>query len=268
MIGGEQPVAFTASPNEAIEELIGGRYEAAIIAVNGSADQWLTMCADIRDNPRLYNLPILMVADDDSFTDPSEPFRQGATDLVRRPLDGKNLHARLSMLIKQQRFRGRMQEVYSRSLHIETSDSLTGLYSYGFLHDYLGKLIDSNRHSDYPVAVGMFDVKAMSEINRRHGYAAGDKLLRQTGSLIGRLVRGEDLVARYGGQTFCVVMPETGYEDASLVLRRIANIVSMTELGVLTDTNPVTVHLRLGAAMLEPGDSAEKLLGKALLRLA
>ena len=92
--------------------------------------------------------------------------------------------------------------------------------------------------------------------------------MRQTGSLIGRLVRGEDLTARYGGQTFCVVMPETGYEDASMVLRRIANIVSKTELGVMTDKDPVTVHLRLGCVMLEPGDSAEKLLAKALLRVA
>lgn len=267
MIGGDKLLAFTADPNETIEELVGGCYEAAVVAVNGSADQWLTMCADIRDNPRLYNLPILLVADDDSFIGPSVLFHQGATDLLRRPLNANNLRARLSMLIKQQRYRVRMQEAYSRSLHMETSDSLTGLYSYGFLHDYLGKLIDGAEQADYPVAVGMFDVKAMSGINKRHGYAAGDNLLRQIGSLIGRLVRGEDLTARYGGQTFCLVMPETEYEDAAMVLRRIANIVSMTEFGVMTDKNPVTVHLRLGCVMFEPGDSAEKLLAKAVLQV-
>lgn len=267
MIGDAKHLAFAADPNKAIEELVAGRFEAAIVSVNGAADRWLTMCADIRDNPRLYHLPIMLVADTDSFIDPTAPFRQGATDLLHRPIDADNLRARLSLLIKQQRYRCRMQEAYQSSLHTETSDSLTGLYSYGFLHDYLADLIDGARRSESPVSVGIFDVKDMTGINRRFGYAAGDKLLRQTGGLIGRLVRGEDLTARYGGQTFCIVMPETGYEDAAMVMRRIANIVAMTELGVITDTGPVTINLGFGCVMLEPGNSAESLLARALAKV-
>ncbi len=268
MIGDGQGLTFTADPNKAIEELVDGHYEAAIVAVDGAADRWLAMCADIRDNPGLYNLPILLVADSESLIDPTVLFNQGATDLLHRPIDADNLRARLSLLIKQQRYRCRMQEAYRRSLHIETSDSLTGLYNYGFLHDYLAELIDSAGCSERPVAVGMFDIKGMAGINKRYGYAAGDKLLRQTGSLIGRLVRGEDLTARYGGQTFCIVMPETAHDDATLVMRRIVNIVAMTELGVITDEAPVTVQLKLGCVMLEAGDSAESLLARALAKVA
>ena len=263
LFGDDKRLVFSTDPNMTIEELVGGHYEAAIVAVNGAADRWLTMCADIRDNPRLYNLPILLVADSGSFSDPTVPFKQGASDVLLRPIDADNLRARLSLLIKQQRYRGRMQKVYSRALHIETSDSLTGLYSYGFLHDYLAELIDSAGREKCPVAVGMFDVKGMADINKRYGYAAGDKLLRQTGGLIGRLVRGEDLTARYGGQTFCVIMPETAYGDAIMVMRRIVNIVAMTELGVTSDEAPVSVLLKLGCVMLEPGDSAESLLARA-----
>ena len=215
LFGDDKRLVFSTDPNMAIEELVGGHYEAAIVAVNGAADRWLTMCADIRDNPKLYNLPILLVADCGSFSDRTAPFKQGASDVLLRPIDADNLRARLSLLIKQQRYRGRMQKVYSRALHIETSDSLTGLYS-----------------------------------------------------LIGRLVRGEDLTARYGGQTFCVIMPETAYGDAIMVMRRIVNIVAMTELGVTSDEAPVSVHLKLGCVMLEPGDSAESLLARALAKAA
>ncbi|MCH7555277.1 MAG: hypothetical protein IIC08_04705, partial [Proteobacteria bacterium] len=74
MIGDDKRLVFTADPNKAIEELVDGHYEAAIVAINGAADRWLTMCADIRDNPRLYNLPILLVADSGSFSDPTVPF--------------------------------------------------------------------------------------------------------------------------------------------------------------------------------------------------
>lgn len=266
MIGDETHLDFIADPNEAIEKLIKGRFEAAVVAINDAPENWLTMCADIRNNPRLYNLPILIVADSDGFSDPTECFKNGATDLLHRPIDADNLRARLSLLIKQQRFRSRMQKAYSRTLHMETSDSLTGLYNFGFLHDYLAELIKSVGRSESPVAVGMFDVKDMADINQRYGYATGDKLLRQTGSLFGHLVRGEDLTARYGGQVFCIVMPETTYEDALTVMQRIVNIVAMTEHGMTTLDAPLSIQLRLGCVMLESGDSTESLLARALAK--
>ena len=175
VLGDRKRIVFSAYPNKAIEELVGGHYEATIISVTGAGEQWLTPCTAIRHPPKLYNLPILLVADKGSFTDPTAPFNQGANDLLLRPIDADNLRARLAMLIKQQRYRGRMQEAYRRSLHIETSDSLTGLYSYGFLHEYLAELIDGVSGSECQVAVGIFDVKDMAGIKRLHAYAAADK---------------------------------------------------------------------------------------------
>ncbi len=246
-----------------VEELGQGQYEVAVVAVNGEAEQWLTMCSDIRDNPRLFNLPILMVADADSFSDPEAPFRQGATDLQQRPVDAAKLRAHMDMLIKQQRFCGRMQNAYGRSLHIETSDSLTGLYNFGFLHDYPAELITDAHRWQRPVSVGMFDITHMDAINQRLGYAAGDRLLRQVGSLVGRLVRGEDLTARFDGEEFCVVMPETPSDAGAQVLRRIADVAMMTEFGIVMDETPITVGVKLGCTGLETGDTSETLLARA-----
>ena len=266
--GAQSCLAFVADPQHAIDALGEGRFEVAVVAVNGNgvgrggADDWLALCADIRENPRLFNLPILMVADGDSFADPAAPFREGVSDVLFRPLDADRLRARMAMLVKQQRTRGRMQEAYCRSLHLETSDSLTGLYNFGFLHDYLGELIAKARRWDRPVTIGMFDVKDMAGINQRFGYAAGDRLLRRAGGLIGRLVRGEDLTARHAGQQFCVVMPETPQDTAFLVLRRIADVVGMTEFGVVMGAEPLGITLRLGCTSLGLADTAESLIAR------
>ena len=108
----------------------------------------------------------------------------------------------------------------------------------------------------------------MAEFNRRHGYAAGDRLLRQVGGLVGHLVRGEDLTARYGGEEFCVVMPGTPCEVGAAVLRRIADVVGQTEFGVVMDAEPVFIRVSLGCAGLEPGDSTESLIARARDNLA
>ncbi len=156
-----------------------------------------------------------------------------------------------------------MQDAYRRSLHLETGDSLTGLFSFGYLHDYLGSLIADAAPGDKELTVAVFDVECMAEINRAHGYAGGDRVLRQVGGLISRLVRGEDLTARYGGAEFCVVMPETPADVGVAALRRVANVVRQTDLGVHTAKEAINVSLKMGWATVEPGDTPESLLARA-----
>ena len=71
--GGDSRLAFVDDPIQAIDALGDGHFEVAVVAVNGNggdrggADDWLALCGEIRENPRLFNLPILMIADADSF---------------------------------------------------------------------------------------------------------------------------------------------------------------------------------------------------------
>jgi two-component system cell cycle response regulator len=262
-IGGESCVTVTSDPQDTIEKLNTRSFDALVVSVDGPDDPWLTMCSDIRDNPRLFHLPILLIADPDGVTDPSLPYEKGATDVLFQPIQKDELGARLKMLIRQQRYRRCMQAAYRRSLHLETSDSLTGLFNFGFLHDYLTSLTSDAGRWNKRLTVGIFDVEGMAELNRKYGYSGGDRLLRQVGGFIGRLVRGEDLTARYGGEEFCVVMPETPCDVAEVALRRVTDVIGQTEFGVHSVGTPVMVNLNMGCAAYEPGDNAESLIERA-----
>ncbi len=111
--------------------------------------------------------------------------------------------------------------------------------------------------------VGFFDVAGMARINQKYGYAGGDVVLRQVAGAIGRLVRGEDLTARYGGDQFCLVMPATPRDLAVKALRRIVDVIGQTEFGVATSEDPVILRLRLGYVGHEEGDTAERLIARA-----
>ncbi|MCH7930536.1 MAG: diguanylate cyclase [Proteobacteria bacterium] len=267
-VNGDSHLAFAADPHAALSALDAGEIEAMVVAVDANPGEWLTMCRDIRDNPRLFNLPILVLAGADTFDHPAEPVEAGATDLLARPVDEASLRARLRMLVKEQRYRRRVHDAYARSRHMVTGDSLTGLFSFGFLHDYLTSLVADAEAAGKPLSLGLFDIHRMAEFNRQYGYAAGDRLLRQVGGLVGHLVRGEDLTARCGGEEFCVVMPGTPREVGAAVLRRIADVIGQTEFGVVMDAEPVLIRVTLGCAGLEPGDSAESLIARARDNLA
>jgi len=263
LLNGQTRLSFADTPFAALEQLNAQAYDAVVVMARGDDQAPLDLCHDIRSNTRLYNTPVLVIADAEGYEDPELPYRRGASDVLHHPLEGDELRARTYSLVRLHRYRQAMLESYRETPDLATSDNLTGLYSHGFLHEHLtSQIADAERWGKH-LSLGFFEVANLEAINRAQGYAAGDRLLRQIGRMIARLVRGEDLAARYGGKTFCVVQPETPEAVAVVALKRIAGVIDHTEFALPDVTEPIMVKLKVGRAGLEPGDDAATLIARA-----
>ena len=89
------------------------------------------------------------------------------------------------------------------------SDPLTGLANRRCLYERIEIEMAHALRSETPLSVAMIDLDHFKEYNERHGHVAGDILLRSLAALMVSNIRGQDLVSRYGGEEFCLVMPET-----------------------------------------------------------
>lgn len=248
---------------QAVESIMNGRVELVIVGIDGDGAACLDLCRVIRDNPRFFHLPLLIIAPPDAFEDPAAPIASGASDVLPSPLRAGELKIRVATLIRQERLRDRVLSIYREASQLTGNDNLTGLYSHGFLHDHLSHLIAKAETRHKTLSVGFFDVTGMATINARYGYSAGDALLGQLGTIIGRLVRSEDLPARHGGQEFCVILPDTPMEAANVMIQRVAGVVAFTDFALHGVNEAVCVHLHTGSAELAPGDGVETLIGRA-----
>ena len=156
-----------------------------------------------------------------------------------------------------------MTGAYASGRHPSITDGLTGLYSFGFLHTHLARQIAEAERAEKPLTVCLFDIKDLKSINRVHGYAAGDALLRQVAGVVGRLVRGEDLAARYGADRFCVVLPDTDAKYAETVLQRILSVISNTEFAIRDGADAVHLVMKSALAERDRGETAEALIKRA-----
>jgi len=256
-------VRHVQAPHEALQRLAQEEHDAAVVVVGDNAKTALNFCADARSNTRLYNVPVVLLADPVQFPNPVAPYGAGASDVVARGLGEERLVLRTLHQVKLQRYRRAMQQVYQSARHHATSDALTGLFSHGFLHAHLEHLITDAASAGKALSVGLLSIINLDLINQAHGYIAGDRILRQLGGMVSSLVRAEDLPARLSGHELCVVLPDTPVLAAAPVLHRIAGVINFTEFSVPGVETPIAVSIQAGCAGLEPGDTASKLIARA-----
>lgn len=93
------------------------------------------------------------------------------------------------------------------------TDSITGLYNYRYFYKRLTEEVFRAKRFGRKLALVIFDIDDFKIYNDTYGHQAGDQLLKQLGELLSRTVRSIDVVSRYGGEEFCVIMPESDQEE-------------------------------------------------------
>ncbi|MFN8170007.1 MAG: diguanylate cyclase [Candidatus Nanopelagicales bacterium] len=132
-------------------------------------------------------------------------------------------------------------------------DPLTGLHNRRHADDELPRLVASAERHGYPVTLAMADLDHFKVVNDQHSYAVGDEVLRTFARLLTDNARSTDLVVRYGGEEFLLVMPQTTIEQAATVCERLRRAVADHRWGEIVPGLAVTVSVGVSSTPTHPG---------------
>lgn len=147
---------------------------------------------------------------------------------------------------------------------LSTTDSLTRLHNRRYFDELLAKEFERAKHHHYPVAMILIDIDHFRQFNEAHGHLVGDDCLRLVAASLQDVVtRKTDLVARFGGDEFAVVLLETREEDAVQVAERLRKHIN--DIKFINRGQKLTISASLGVAGMQPagGDQVTSLINAA-----
>jgi diguanylate cyclase (GGDEF)-like protein len=151
----------------------------------------------------------------------------------------------------------RQRQLEDRLRRQAASDSLTGLANYRHLVDVLDSEMKRSKRTNREFAILFFDLDGLKRINDRHGHMIGSQALCRVADVLCCCCRDIDTPARFGGDEFALVLPETNAEAANLVAQRICESVANENKGP-------TISVSFGVAIYpQNGDTIERLLSQA-----
>lgn len=173
----------------------------------------------------------------------------------------------ISELTKQSSTTIERANVYSEILKNATMDALTGLNNRRQFEIRLKEEYSSANRQNTPLCAIMIDIDFFKKFNDTYGHAIGDTVLRTTANVIKEQLREYDIPSRYGGEEFCILLPQTNIDEAKIVAERLRTSVENKKIEIQTNKNEqikhISVTISVGLAQLDIKDMADDLYMKA-----
>jgi diguanylate cyclase (GGDEF)-like protein len=152
-------------------------------------------------------------------------------------------------------------ELFEEVKSLAIRDGLTGLYNYRHFWELLGHEVEQSRRYETPLSLLFLDLDSFKVINDTLGHSQGDAVLKTLAEYLQGALRQADVICRYGGEEFVVLLPKTPLEQAILLAERLRQKIS--EIGIPLPERDLRFTVSIGVSSLSPGMDGEALVNAA-----
>ena len=205
----------------------------------------IEFCRRVREKPLTAVIPFVLLMEEDDEEHALMRLKVGADDYISKSVSAEELIIRIQAKIK--RFQALRELV-----HV---DSFTQLYNRSYFDKTLSDLLKMSDRYQHDVSLSILDIDYFKEFNDTYGHQIGDFVIKSVAQFIRQKLREVDIIARYGGDEFVVIMPETSKGSAEKAMTRIQADLAATTFHCAEVPQQLQISISVGIANY-PGDAS------------
>jgi two-component system cell cycle response regulator len=187
-------------------------------------------------NPLTENIPVIFLTGKDDVSDKVKGLNLGAHDYITKPFRKEELLARVEAILKRKKYYEYM------AMH----DGLTGLFNLAYFEQQFAQFFNMAERYGNQFSLVVIDVNKFKQINDTHGHRNGDRVLRAIAGIMQKRMRKSDIISRYGGDEFAIILPYTNGERAATISAALAEEIASAPIDVNGD-GTLSVTISYGA---------------------
>lgn len=223
----EQPydVVVAADGEAALQHALAGGIDLLLLDIFLPGIDGFDVCQQLKAGAETRDIQVVLITCLNDLDGKIKGMELGADDYLIKPVDGRELTARIKALLAKKSYLDQLHAHYEQALSSAISDGMTGLYNHAYFKKFLSLELKRSLRQNYPTSLLMLDLDNFKSLNDRFGHPAGDRVLQDMARIIKDGIREVDLAARYGGEEFAVVLPYADTDGAMIVAQRILEAV-------------------------------------------
>jgi two-component system cell cycle response regulator len=217
----------------------------------------------VKENTSTQSTQIIVVTSLQDIESKIKGYEFGVDDYLVKPINFNEFRARVNSLIKKKAYHDKLMSNFEVVVQAAITDKLTGVYNNGYFQHYLKNELKRAERHHYPISLLMLDIDNFKLVNDRHGHLAGDKLVKEVASVLNLNIRENDVLARFGGDEFALILPYTEKDRATAVAERMRLAIENHTIAV-NDQASLSLSISIGVAEYVPGvDTVKGLIQRA-----
>jgi len=211
----------------------------------------LELTLKIREDYDKDELGIIVLSANSSPEIPSEFIKMGANDFINKPYSQIEVSTRVNSNLD-------ILELFQQTRDMANKDFLTGSYNRRYFYDSGQAIFSKARRDKRDLCVAMFDIDKFKNINDTYGHDVGDVAIKEIAKILNANLRESDLLARFGGEEFCVLLENISIDDSERLFEKIRLAFEVNVLETFTHTIQYTVSIGVCYGMEDDLDAMIK----------
>jgi len=193
------------------------------------------VCRRLKENKTTRDIPIIFIT---AITDEEaieKAYDVGGVDYIIKPFRPKELLARVKRELELHRYIIELKKSKDELKLLASTDSMTNLYNRRYFSKTSKHILDLAKRNSTDLSIIMFDLDNFKKINDIYGHTIGDSVIVAFANILKTHQRTSDIICRFGGEEFIVLLPETNLKGASVVAEKIRVELESTKILIESD---------------------------------